>query len=135
MIRKPRDDDRDDPADAPTSPLGELRADPPTDELPVAGRRGRLGGGVVAGVTGVVLCVLLFLAVSMVIAQLTSGGHGQPGPGGLAVGAHVGGVVVGAVCYGVARRRGPRRVFGLVGGLVVLGLLLWFFWWSPVPPA
>jgi hypothetical protein len=127
---KPHDDE---PADAPTSPLGELRSEAPTDELPVAGGSGRRGAGLVAGLTGVVLCVLLFMAVSVVIAALTSGAHHQPGPGGLAVGAHVGGLVVGALCYGVARRRGPRRVLGLVAALVVLVLLLWFFWWSPVP--
>jgi hypothetical protein len=132
MIRKPWVPD--DPADdAPGS-------DAPTDELPVAGGSarpdaGRRGAGLVAGLTGVLLCVLLFLAASMVIAQLTSGAHGQPGPGGLAVGSHVAGFVVGAFCYGVARRRGPRRMFGLLGAVVVLVLLLWFFWWSPIPPA
>ena len=115
---KPHDDEHADGSEA------------PTDELPVAGGAGRLGAGLVAGLSGVVLCVLLFMAVSVVIAQLTSGGHHQPGPGGLAVGAHVGGLVVGVFSYGVARR---RRVLGLVVGLVVLVLLLWFFWWSPVP--
>ncbi|HEX5118720.1 MAG TPA: hypothetical protein VFW65_26350 [Pseudonocardiaceae bacterium] len=136
MIRKPRDDDEgaaDSVADAPTSPLGELRSEAPTDELPVAGGTGRRGAGLVAGLSGVVLCVLLFMAVSMVIAQLTSRGHDQPGPGALAVGAHVAGLVVGGFCYGVARRRGPRRLVGLLVGVVVLVLLLWFFWWSPVP--
>ncbi|HEX3650097.1 MAG TPA: hypothetical protein VHV49_16835 [Pseudonocardiaceae bacterium] len=125
MIRQPRDDDE-------AAELAVSGSEAPTDELPVPGRR---GAGLVAGVTGVALCVLLFMAVSMVIAQITSGGQQQPGPGGLAVGAHVAGFVVGAFCYGVARRRGPRRMFGLIGGLVVLVLLLWFFWWSPVPPA
>lgn len=134
MIRNRRGgaDDEEGTADLVADSLtGELRSEAPTEELPVAG--GRRGAGLVAGVTGVVLCVLLFMAVSVVIAQLTSGGDQQPGPGALTVGAHVAGFVVGAACYGVARRRGPRRMFGLVGGVVVLVLLLWFFWWSPVP--
>jgi hypothetical protein len=89
------------------------------------------GGGLVPGVAGVFVCVLLIMAVGLVVAKIVSGDHHQPGPAPLTIGAHVAGLVVGVACYRLARRQGLARLSGLVGILLVAGLLLWFFWWSP----
>jgi hypothetical protein len=127
------------------SPIDNHPDDPPTDELPVGVRAepaddpvtepvAKLkppGGGFVPGVAGVVLCGLLIMAVGLVIAQITSGHHGQPGPAPITVGAHIAGLVAGFVCYRFSRGRGLRRLLGLLGILVIAGLLLWFYWWSP----
>lgn len=112
----------------------DLRAEPPTYELPTAGSTGtRSGGGPIAALSGVVMLVLLIMGGGMVIAQLTSAQHHQPGPGALAVGAHVAGAVVGVVCYGYSRRKGSGRLIALLATLLTALLLLWFFWWSPSP--
>lgn len=139
-----------------------MPTDPPTAELPrsgardsgqVAGRiRGakpdddsahdpsaeppgspRSGGGPIAAVSGVVMIALLIMGIGMVIAQLTSAQHHQPGPGALAVGAHAAGAVVGVVCYGYSRRKGSGRLIALLVTVATALLLLWFFWWSPSP--
>lgn len=89
------------------------------------------GGGLVPGIAGVLVCVLLIMAVGLVVAKIVSGPDHQPGPGPLAIGAHVAGLVVGVVGYRMTRRPGLGRALGLVGVVVVTLLLLWFFWWSP----
>jgi hypothetical protein len=130
----------DDSASRPTEPepgatTGALRAEPAGDadtsaDQPPARQRPP-GGGLVAGVSGVVLCVLLIMAVGLVVAQIVSRHGGQPGPGAITVGSHVAGLLVGVVCYRFGRGRGRRALLGLLGSLVIAVLLLWFFWWSP----
>jgi hypothetical protein len=132
----------EEPIEQPTEPdpdtgvlTGELRTEPAedtaeqTDQPPT--RQRPPGGGLVAGVSGVVLCVLLITAVGLVIAKIISRRDGQPGPGAIMVGSHVAGLLVGFGCYRFSRGRGARALLGLLGVLVVAGLLLWFFWWSP----
>ncbi|HEX5401227.1 MAG TPA: hypothetical protein VFX16_02875 [Pseudonocardiaceae bacterium] len=100
----------------------------PTDGLAVARPA---GGGLVPGVVGVLLCVLLITGVGMLIAQFMGGHDDQPGPGAFTVAAHLAGAAVGWFCYRLSRRPGRGRLAGLLGIIVVTGLLLWFFWWSP----
>jgi hypothetical protein len=123
------------------SPIDNQPDDPPTDELPVGTRAEATdepaakpkppGGGLVPGVSGVVLCVLLIMAAGLVVAQFTSRHNGQAGPGPITVGVHIAGVVAGVVCYRFSRGRGLRRLLGLLAILVIAALLLWFYWWSP----
>jgi ABC-type Co2+ transport system permease subunit len=120
----PIDPQSDDPA-TDEFPVG-LRAEPTDESTPKP-----LGGGLVPGVSGVVLCVLLIMAVGLVVAQIASRDGGRPGPGPITIGVHIAGLAAGFVCYRFSRGRGPRRVLGLLAILVVAGLLLWFYWWSP----
>jgi hypothetical protein len=108
-----------------------------TEELPVvpspseSPARGR-SGGLVPGVAGVVLCVLWIMGIGMVVAQLVSAQQDRPGPGALAVGAHVAAAVLGVVSYrAVSRNPGLPRLLGLIVLLAMTVALLWFFWWSP----
>lgn len=82
-----------------------------------------------SGVVGVLAVVAVIMGVGMLVAQIVSSAYGRPGPGVLAVGAHLAGAVVGVGCYQVAtRRRGPVRVAALVVLPLVIVGLLWFFW-------
>jgi hypothetical protein len=126
-------------ADRMSLPIDSPIDDTPTDELPIGGgqqdepaaRPKPPGGGLLAGISGVVFCILLIMAVGLVFAQITSGHNGQPGPGAITVGAHIAGVLAGFFCYRLSRGRGLRGLLGLLAILVVAGLLLWFYWWSP----
>jgi hypothetical protein len=114
------------PTEATSDPTGTSRAEPSTDAKPSVP-----GGGLVAGVSGVLVCVLLIMGVGMIVAQFVSGHNGQPGPGALTVGAHVAGAVVGVFCYRLSRGRGIGRLLGLLAVVLITVALLWFFWWSP----
>jgi hypothetical protein len=82
-----------------------------------------------SGLVGVLAVVPVIMGVGMLVAQIVSSAYGRPGPGALAVGAHLAGAVVGVGCYQVAiRRRGLVRVAALVVLPLVIVGLLWFFW-------
>lgn len=75
--------------------------------------------------------VLVIMGVGMLVAQIVSSVSGWPGPGALAVGAHLAGTVVGVACYRVVQRRhGAARVAALLVLPLVIGVLLWLFWLS-----
>jgi predicted anti-sigma-YlaC factor YlaD len=122
------DDDSRETAPEMTTPASMEAA---TDALPVPVARPRRS--VVAGTAGVLTAVLVLLGIGMVVAQVVGAAQHHPGPGALAVGAHVAGAVVGIWCYLLASRRsGLVRWLGFVALPVVTVVLLWFFWWSPV---
>jgi predicted anti-sigma-YlaC factor YlaD len=102
----------------------------PTDAPPTpATRRPR---SVVAGTAGVLVAVLVFLGLGMLVAQVVGAAQHHPGPGVLAVGAHVAGAVVGIWCYRLASTRsGLVRWLGFVALPVLVVVLLWVFWWLP----
>lgn len=80
---------------------------------------------------GVVLVVLVLLAVGMLLAQFVSQAHGTPGPGAVAVGSHIAAALVAMPLYLLGeRRKGLVRWLATMGMLVVLGVVLWFFWWA-----
>jgi predicted anti-sigma-YlaC factor YlaD len=101
-------------------------------EAPANAVPARPSRSVVAGTAGVLTAVLVLLGVGMVVAQVVGAAQHHPGPGALAVGAHVAGAVVGIWCYRLARRSGRVRWLGLVALPAITVVLLWFFWWSPV---
>jgi predicted anti-sigma-YlaC factor YlaD len=102
----------------------------PTDALPAPAARPPRG--LVAGTSGVLAAVLALLGVGMVVAQVVGAAQHHPGPGALAVGAHVAGAVAGIWCYRLATRRsGLVRWLGFVALPVLIAALLWFFWWLP----
>ena len=98
----------------------------PTDALPA-----RQSRSVVAGTAGVLTAVLVLLGIGMVVAQIVGAVQHHPGPGALAVGAHVAGAVVGILCYRLVGRSGFVRWLGFVALPVITVGLLWVFWWSP----
>ncbi|HEY3610533.1 MAG TPA: hypothetical protein VGL06_23730 [Pseudonocardiaceae bacterium] len=121
------DDDSRETATEPTTPAAAADTDAPP--VPVA----RPNRSVVAGTAGVLTAVLVLLGMGMVVAQLVGAAQHHPGPGALAVGAHVAGAVVGIWCYRLAcRRSGIAKALGFVALPVITAVLLWFFWWSPV---
>jgi predicted anti-sigma-YlaC factor YlaD len=121
------DDDSRETADELSMPA----APGPADALPVP--VARPNRSVVAGTAGVLTAVLVLLGIGMVVAQVVGAAQHHPGPGALAVGAHVAGAVVGIWCYRLVRstRSGIVRVLGFVALPVITAALLWFFWWSP----
>jgi hypothetical protein len=86
---------------------------------------------VITGTAGVLVAVLVFLGVGMVVAQVVGAAQHHPGPGALAVGAHVAGAVVGIWCYRLVRRSGLVRWLGFAALPVLIVVLLWVFWWLP----
>lgn len=118
----------DQPTDSDDAPTAELHITASEAGAPDAGSRGRF----VPGAAGAVLCVLWIMGIGMVVAQLVSGQQDRPGPGALAVGAHVVAAVIGVVAYRAAsRHRGLPRLLGLLVLLAMTVALVWFFWWSP----
>lgn len=102
----------------------------PTDALPVPAARPPRS--VVAGLAGVLAAVLVLLGIGMPVAQVVGAAQRHPGPGALAVGAHVAGAVLGIWCYRLASRRsGLVRWLGFVALPVLVAVLLWFFWLLP----
>lgn len=99
----------------------------PTDALPAPAARPPR-----SMVAGVLTAVLVLLGLGMVVAQVVGAAQHHPGPGALAVGAHVAGAVVGIWCYRLVGRSGLVRWLGFVALPVIIVVLLWFFWWSPV---
>lgn len=82
-------------------------------------------------IAGVLVCVLVILACSIVGAQIVASWHGQPGPGALALGAHLAAAAVGIAGYRlVSRRAGAVQPVACGVMLMIVALLLWFFWWS-----
>lgn len=85
-----------------------------------------------AAIAGVLAAVLVIMGAGLLVAQIVSGVNGQPGPGALAVGAHLAGAVLGVGGYRVAvRRRGRWRVAALCVLPLVTVLLVALFWLSP----
>jgi hypothetical protein len=101
-------------------------ADPPPDPR-------RPTRSVRAGIAGILAAVLVILAIGMIVAQIVSARSHQPGPGALAVGAHVAGAIAGICCYRLTTRHRPvlATVLSFLALPLITGLLLWFFWWSP----
>jgi predicted lipid-binding transport protein (Tim44 family) len=122
------DDDSRETAEEMTTPAA---MDAPTDALPAPTARPHRS--VVAGTAGVLVAVLVLLGIGMLVAQVVGAAQHHPGPGALAVGAHVAGAVVGIWCYRLAgRRSGLVRWLGFVALPVLIVALLWIFWWLPV---
>jgi hypothetical protein len=86
-----------------------------------------------AGSAGILTAVLVILAIGMIVAQIISAEHHQPGPGTLAVGAHIVSAIAGVCCYRLTTRGRPIivTVLSFLALPLITGLLLWFFWWSP----
>ena len=121
------DDDSQETADEMTTPTS---METPTDALPAPAARPPRS--LVAGTAGVLTAVLVLLGIGMVVAQVVGAAQHHPGPGALAVGAHVAGALMGIWCYRLATRRsGPLRWLGFVALPVLILVLLWVFWWSP----
>jgi hypothetical protein len=119
------DDDSREMADEMTTPTA---MDAPTDALPAPTTRPSQ-----SLVAGVLVAVLVLLGIGMVVAQVVGAAQHHPGPGALAVGAHVAGAVVGIWCYRLAgRRSGLVRWLGFAALPVLIVALLWIFWWLPV---
>lgn len=117
-------DDSPETAEQVTTPVA---IEAPTDAVPTRPPR-----SVLAGTAGVLTAVLVLLGLGMVVAQVVGAAQHHPGPGALAVGAHVAGAVVGIWCYRLVGRSGFVRWLGFVALPVIIVVLLWFFWWSPV---
>jgi hypothetical protein len=120
-------------SEQPTTPFGVV--DAPDDDAreardeQTAPRRTRKP--LLAAVTGTLTATLVIMALGMIGAQLYSAGHGEAGPGGLAVGAHIAGATVAVALYRTARRpTGGVRWLACFALLGVAGILLWFFWWA-----
>lgn len=112
------------PTDTETTPTDEL----PTTPTPAETRRPARTNAIAGVLTG----VLVIMGVGMLVAQIVSAVNGQPGPGALAVGAHLAGAVIGVCCYQVAiRRTGRLKVAALVVLPLVIVVLTWVFWLSP----
>jgi hypothetical protein len=102
--------------------------DAPTDALPAPATRPPRSLA-----AGVLVAVLVLLGIGMVVAQVVGAAQHHPGPGALAVGAHMAGAVLGVWCYRLATRRsGLVRWLGFAALPVLIVALLWFFWWLPV---
>jgi hypothetical protein len=120
-------DDSRETAEQVTTPVP-AATEAPTEALPAPAARPRR-----SVVAGVLTAVLVLLGIGMVVAQVVGAAQHHPGPGALAVGAHVAGAVVGIWCYRLASQRsGLARWLGFVALPVITVVLLWFFWWSPV---
>jgi predicted anti-sigma-YlaC factor YlaD len=121
------DDDARETSEEMTTPTS---MEAPTDALPAPAARPPRS--LVAGTAGVLTAVLVLLGIGMAVAQVVGAAQHHPGPGALAVGAHVAGAVVGIWCYRLASRRsGLVRWLGFVALPVLVVVLLWVFWWSP----
>jgi hypothetical protein len=109
--------------DAPkdTDPMG-----PPTDvgvTEPIRKKR--------SSTAGILTATLVIMAIMLVIAQIVSALHNQPGPGVFPVCAHLAGALAGIYCYRVTttKQGWPKRLTATALPLITAALL-WFYWWS-----
>ena len=100
--------------------------DEPTEELARVGDR---KPGLRTFCAGVITAALLLLGLGLLTALFVSYGFGVPGPRPLALGAHLAGAVLAVPLYRWTLR-GSHRGLAFLGLVVLLGLLLWFFWWA-----
>jgi hypothetical protein len=126
-------------SELPTAPLPVVgRLAPPLVSVPGQLPSGEAGQGkplrarqsVSAFGAGVVTAALVIMALGMIVAQIYSAANAEPGPGPIAVGAHIVAAIGAVPLYRVARRRDGRARWLAGGALLVLMLLvLWFYWW------
>jgi hypothetical protein len=84
-----------------------------------------------SGTAGILTATLAIMAIGMVIAQLISALHDQPGPGTSTVCAHLAGAIAGIYCYRITttKQGWPKRLTATALPLITAALL-WFYWWS-----
>ena len=78
---------------------------------------------------GVITVAVVLLGLGLLAALFVSLANGMPGPRPLNLGAHLAGAVLAVPLYRWTRR-GSWRGLAFLGLVVILGLLLWLFWWS-----
>lgn len=91
----------------------------------------RLGYGFLRGVSGVLAVGMVLLALANVVVQFYATAHDLPGPGALAVTAHL--VAAALVIAGqvIADRYADWRApVCSLGVLLVSAATLWTFWWA-----
>lgn len=90
----------------------------------------RKGGYRLAGSAWVVTTAVVLLAALVVGSAVFAAADDVDGPSTGEIVAHVAGALVGlALQRWTGRARLPLRVLAVLGIIVDLGLLLWFFWW------
>jgi hypothetical protein len=87
--------------------------------------------GALTAFAGVLAAALVLLGVGELVALAVSSSMGSPGPRPQAIAAQLVGALLAVPLYRWAgRRRGLARALAVLGLVAVLGLLLWWFWWT-----
>lgn len=116
-----------------------MPVDAPTVELPIttttpaeSPAKDTLTKGILPRAAGVLLCVLWIMGIGLLVAQIVASRQHRPGPGPLAVGAHLAVAVTALLCYrATSRNQGLPRLLGFLIMVAITVALLWYFWWSP----
>lgn len=83
------------------------------------------------GLSGTLAAGMVVLAIGVLGAQILTLGTGAPGPGALAVSAHlVAAALALAAQWLVDHRRGRVAGLSALGVVAVAGGTLWLFWWQ-----